>query len=110
MLNEGGCVLLNIISSIEGNASLFLQAELATYREVFPRVYIFAVMDPSDLQMVQSTILLAVKSSANPAMTNDDPEITEYLQHDVTGLVGESLPVLTDEYAPVDFYTNKAIK
>jgi len=110
MLNEGGCALLNIISSIEGNASLFLQAELATYRAVFPQVYVFAVMDPSDRQMVQSMILLAVKSSDVPVMTSADPEITAFLQHDVTGLVGASLPVLTDEYAPVDFYTNKAIK
>ncbi|NTV83838.1 MAG: fused MFS/spermidine synthase [Bacteroidales bacterium] len=110
MLNDGGCVLLNIISSVEGNSSLFLQAELATYRDVFPHVYVFAVMDPSDRQMVQSMILLASKSTESPASNSEDPEIASYLQHDVTSQISASLPVLTDEFAPVDFYTNKAIK
>jgi len=110
ILNDGGCVLLNIISSLEGDASLFLRAELATYREVFPYVYVFAVMDPSDRQMVQSTILVAVKSAEKPGWKSEDPELAEYLLHEVSGLIATDLPVLTDEFAPVDYYTNKAIR
>lgn len=110
MLNEGGCVLLNIISSINGDGSLFLQAELATYRQVFPYCYVFAVMDPDDRAVIQSTVLIAVKSDMEPLLDNDDAELSEFLEHDVTGLIGSSLPVLTDEYAPVDNYSNKAIK
>ncbi len=110
MLNEGGCVLLNIISSLEGKPSLFLQAELATYREIFPYVYVFAVMDPEDLFLVQSTMLVAVKSNEKPGWENEDPELTDYLRHDVTTLIPASLPVLTDDFAPVDYYTNKAIR
>jgi spermidine synthase len=109
MLNDNGCVLLNIISSIEGNASLFLQAELSTYREVFPYVYVFAVMDPADRQTVQSTILVAVKSSDKPVWESNDIEIAGYLKHEVSGLISADLPVLTDEFAPVDYYTNKGI-
>ncbi len=110
MLNDGGCAVLNIISSLGGNGSLFLQAELATYRDVFPYVYVFAVMDPADMQMIQSIILVAVKSGSRPAREENDPEIAGYLQHEVTGRILTSLPVLTDEYAPVDYYTNKAIR
>ncbi|MCU0370971.1 MAG: fused MFS/spermidine synthase, partial [Bacteroidales bacterium] len=110
MLNDGGCVLLNIISSISGHASLFLQAELATYREVFPHVYVFAIMDPEDQNLVQSTILAAIKSETVPSRENADPELSEYLQNNVTSLINKDLPVLTDEFAPVDFYTNKAIR
>jgi spermidine synthase len=110
MLNEGGCVLMNIISSLDGDASLFLRAELATYREVFPYVYIFAVMDPNDLGMVQSTILAAVKSATEPGWWNEDMELADYLAHEVTGKVVADLPVLTDEFAPVDYYMNRAIK
>jgi spermidine synthase len=110
MLNEGGCILLNIISSLEGNASLFLQAELATYKEVFPQVFVFAVMDPGDLQMVQSTLLIALKSGIIPSWESADAELAAYLQHEVTGLISSGLPVLTDEFAPVDYYTNKAIR
>jgi spermidine synthase len=110
MLNDGGCVLLNIISSLEGNASFFLQAELATYRDVFPYVYVFAVMDPSDVQLVQSTILVALKSDTKPVWEDKDTEIEGYLHNDVTDRISASLPVLTDEYAPVDYYMNKAIR
>jgi spermidine synthase len=110
MLNEGGCVLLNIISSIQGDASLFLTAELATYRAVFKHVYVFAVMDPEDLTGVQSTILVAVKSDWEPAFESPDAELADFLSHEVSGEIFTNLPVLTDEYAPVDYYTNKAIK
>jgi spermidine synthase len=110
MLNDSGCLLLNIISSVEGDASLFLQAELATYREVFPYVFVFAVMDPKDAQIVQSTMLVAVKSETSPVMESKDPELADFLSHEVTGRIATTLPVLTDEFAPVDFYTNKAIK
>jgi spermidine synthase len=109
MLNDGGCALLNIISSLDGNASLFLRAELATYRKVFPYVYIFAVMDPEDRITVQSTILVAVKSATEPAWQDEDPQLAGYLAHEVSGKVLADLPVLTDELAPVDYYMNKAI-
>jgi spermidine synthase len=110
MLNEGGCALLNIISSLDGKASLFLRAELATYRQVFPYVYVFAVMDPEDRHIVQSTILVAVKSGSEPAWLNEDPELAGFLTHEVSGQLAADLPVLTDEFAPVDYYMNKAIK
>jgi hypothetical protein len=60
--------------------------------------------------VVQSTILVAVRTDKRPEMTSDDPVFANYLKHDVTGLVGKSCPVLTDEFAPVDYYTNKAIR
>jgi spermidine synthase len=110
MLNENGCVLLNIISSLQGNSSLFLQAELATYRSVFPQVFVFAVMDPANPAIVQSTLLIALKSTIKPVWESGDAQLAEYLRHEVTDQVAVNLPVLTDEFAPVDYYTNKAIK
>jgi spermidine synthase len=110
MLNEGGCALLNIISSLEGAGSLFLQAELATYREVFPYVYVFAVEDPTDLLSVQSIILLAIKSPVEPIWESEDEEIAGFLKQEASDKVAANLPILTDEYAPVDYYMNLAIK
>ncbi len=109
MLNEGGCAILNIISSISGPSSLFLGAELATYRAVFPHVYVFAVMDPDDAELVQSTVLVAVKSGTKPVLTSPDETLAGYLAREVSAQVPH-LPVLTDEHAPVDYYTDKAIK
>jgi spermidine synthase len=110
MLNEGGCVLLNIISSVDGDAGIFLGAELATYRDVFPYVYVFAVSDPGDLTTIQSTILAAVKTSIKPLLRSEDKELAGYLANEVTDLIAADLPPLTDEHAPVDYFTNKAIK
>ncbi|MFO7615008.1 MAG: fused MFS/spermidine synthase [Bacteroidales bacterium] len=110
MLNEGGSALINIISSLDGKASYFLRAELATYRDVFPWVYVFAVTDPEDKHLVQSTLLVAMKSDHPPVLYSDDSELAEYLQHDITDQLVADLPILTDEFAPVDYYTNKAIR
>ena len=110
LLNDGGCLLVNIISSIEGNSGLFLEAELATARAVFPCVCVFAVMDPSNQKLTQSIMLAAVKSETRAGFDESDSLLNEYLTHDVTDKIGSSLPVLTDDLAPVDFYTNKGVR
>jgi len=109
ILNEGGIVMVNIISSIEGKGSEFLQAELATFREVFPQVYLFAVQNPEDRSLMQSISLIAVKSNNPVQLSSSDPEWNELMQHNITSLVKTNLPVLTDDFAPVDNYTNKAL-
>jgi hypothetical protein len=60
--------------------------------------------------MVQSTLLIALKSDVIPSWESEDAELTAYLQHEVTELISSDLPLLTDEFAPVDYYTNKAIR
>jgi hypothetical protein len=67
-------------------------------------------MDPSDQQQVQSTVMVAVKSLPAPALESDNPELNRLLAHHVTGNIKTDLPILTDEFAPVDFYSNQAIK
>jgi spermidine synthase len=110
MLNDGGCLLQNIIGSVQGDASEFLRAELATYRSVFPQVYVIAVMNPEDLTGLQSLMMVAVKSEIISPVEESDPELAYYIKNDVTVLIDADLPILTDEYAPVDYYTNRAIK
>jgi hypothetical protein len=67
-------------------------------------------MDPDDLERVQSVILVAVKSDEEPAITSPDAVLDEYLKNEVISKINLKLPVLTDEYAPVDYYTDKGIK
>ncbi|MDX9907377.1 MAG: fused MFS/spermidine synthase [Bacteroidales bacterium] len=110
MLNDGGCVILNIISSIGGESSLFLQAETATYRDVFPHVYIFAADNPQNEDVLQGTLLVALKTSSKPGLTSSDPDMTAMLKNNVTHLIAAGVPLLTDDFAPVDFYTNKSIR
>ena len=44
ILNDEGVVILNIISSINGEQGKFLRAEYATYQNIFPQVYLFPVL------------------------------------------------------------------
>lgn len=109
-LTTDGVVLANVISTMDPSNNYFLRAELATYREVFPRVLLFAVRDPEDTELLQNFMIVGLKSSLKVPLESDDPELQKYLSHIVTLDIPSDLPVLTDEYAPVDFYTNKLLK
>lgn len=109
ILNDKGVVILNIISSIEGEKGQFLRAEYATYKSIFPQVYLFPVKEPDDEDEVQNIILVALKSEQNQAFNNTDLELNEYLQHLWKKEIDTDKPVLTDDYAPVDYYISKTI-
>jgi spermidine synthase len=103
-LNDGGTVIINIISAFQGDKSKFLRAELATYKSIFPQVYLFRV-DNSDAYRVQNVMLVAVKSPAAVNFYSDNAELYSLAQMIYDAPVGDDLPVLTDDYAPVDYYT-----
>ena len=106
-LNNTGVVLVNIISAIEGERGKFLRAELATYESVFPRVYLIPVRDNNDGLRVQNIILVALKPDVKPLFVSDDQELNSYLQNLWTKEIEIDAPILTDDYAPVDYYTMK---
>lgn len=108
ILNDNGAVVLNIISSIEGEKGKFLRAEYATYKNIFPQVYLFPV-GSNDGDKVQNIILVALKSKKEQNFNDADPKVNEYLKHLWKRAVDMDIPVLTDDYAPVDYYINQAI-
>jgi len=110
MLNDDGVVLVNIISSIEGEQGEFLRAEYVTFKTVFPHVYLFLIDNISDGSEVQNIMLVALKSAERPLFENSDPELNKYLKNLWTKEVQKDMPVLTDDYAPVDNYIMKIIK
>ena len=104
VLKDNGVVLVNIISSIEGDEGRFLRAEYATFRTVFPQVFLFATHSVDNGKIFQNIILVAIKGDKIPAMTSEDPELNSYLKHLWKKKVLQDLPVLTDDYAPVEYY------
>jgi spermidine synthase len=108
-LNEGGVVLLNIASSIEGNHGKFLRAEYATYGSIFPQVFIFPVNKSLDRLARQNIILVAIKSDKNFSFKSDNPEFNSYLKNLWTKPIPKDMPVLTDEYAPVESYVDEML-
>lgn len=109
ILNNNGIVVLNIISSIEGEKGQFLRAEYATYKSIFPQVYLFPVTYPEYGSIVQNIILVALKSEQEQVFDAADLELNEYLQHLWNKKIDMNKPILTDDYAPVDYYISKII-
>jgi spermidine synthase len=105
-LVDDGVALVNILASIDGMDGRFLRAELATFKAVFSRVYLFPVADPHDSQRWQNVMLVALKAKSGADFRSNDPILAQLLTHLWTGATAEDLPPLTDDYAPVDHYTS----
>ena len=98
MLNENGMVLTNIIASIEGEDSDFIEYEYATYKAVFDDVKIFMVAN-KDRTDKQNLILVGIKG--NPQI--DETKSSEYLQYldmEVTDFETDK-NIVTDDFAPI---------
>ncbi|WP_058366769.1 spermidine synthase [Haloparvum sedimenti] len=107
-LSEDGILVANLISAPSGPASRFYRAEYATMNEVFPQVYAFPTAGPG---VVQNIELVATKdgdrvSQAALRERNERREIGLDLSEEISNYRAEEdpgdVPVLTDEYAPVD--------
>lgn len=108
-LAPDGVLFANFISSIEGRKGRFLRAELATMKRVFSQVYLFPIDDAEDGARVQNIVLVALKSDKRPAFYSNDREMNAYLGRLRIGDVPEDLPILTDNFAPVDAYVGEII-
>ena len=80
-----------------------------TYKEIFPQVYLFPVRDKSNAYLVQNVVLIALKSQTIVSFENDNPELNEYLNHLWKKDVQRDVSILTDDYAPVDWYMKDLI-
>lgn len=107
-LTDDGVVIFNLGGAIRGEASGFLQAELKTYRQIFPRVYLFKVNADYTDEQLQNLIIVAVKEKNASLLVSDEAETTELLEH----LYAKDLPldreILTDDLAPVEYYNSFA--
>jgi len=103
LLNDGGIVLINVIQAVKGKSSLFLQAELKSFMQVFPQVYLFADRGAHQREEIQSTIILAIKSNHPYVFNSNDSSIDSLLFKRVVEEIPLSQEVLTDDFAPVDY-------
>jgi len=103
-LNNNGVVLSNLISAIEGDKGKFLRAEYATYKSVFPQVYLLPVQNKDQATTSQNIILLALKSTATPTWTSANSDFNEYLSHLWRQPILHDVPVLNDDFSPVEQY------
>lgn len=103
-LAPGGVYVVNLISATSGAKGKFLRAEYWTFKSIFPQVYLFPVSDKNNPELVQNIMLVALKSAEKPSFQNRNPELQKFLDHLLTAEPPNDLPILTDDYAPVDNY------
>ena len=114
ILVEDGAVFANLISSLDEKNNQFLRAELATYKSVFPNVYLFAVQYPNptgqEKEYFQNIMLVGLKSPVEPKLISENVEMNGYLQHRIIDKIKNDENILTDEYAPVEYFASKALR
>ena len=88
-LNKNGVYLTNIISSIDGENSKFLKAEVNTLKQVFENVYIIPCNDTYDYERQQNIMVIA---------TDDTLDIEENISLNFD----DDTVILTDNYCPVE--------
>lgn len=106
-LNDNGVVLINIISSIEGDKSKILKSEYATLKSIFPEVYAFAVANVEKRFDIQNIMLVATKSENQFELKSDEKLIQGFLNNYIDLDALEGGMILTDDYAPIDSLTAK---
>ncbi|MBI1851612.1 MAG: fused MFS/spermidine synthase [Planctomycetes bacterium] len=106
VLDDDGVAMVNVISAVDGPRGKFMRAEYATYRAVFPHVYVVPMGDPRYAEWPQNVVLIALKKDS--PLLNGSPEISDV---ELAGYIGgrrtsvvQDVPVLTDEFAPIEQY------
>ncbi len=113
-LNDKGAVYANVISSLNEANNEFLRWELATYKSVFPQVYVFAVQYPNpteaEKKYFQNFIIVGLKSDDVPSFKSDNEMLNNYLSNLYKGNLDFDNDILTDEYAPVEYFASRALE
>ena len=108
VLDDDGVAIVNVGGSIRGRTSKFFQAEIATYRAVFPNVFVFKVIPDHADERTQNLMIVACKSNCDRTPDSTDADISRMLTHRYTADFPVDMPVLTDDLAPVEYYNSFA--
>ena len=108
VLKDDGVIIFNAGGALEGRSSRFIRAEIATYKKVFPQVFIFKVAPEKQDSDTQNLIIVASKTETPLSFDSQNPEIERLLSHLYAKDFQPTEPVLTDELAPVEYYNSFA--
>ncbi len=108
VLKDDGVIIFNLGGAIKGDSAKFLQAELETYRQIFPQVHLFKINADYTDEQLQNLIIIARKSKNVAPLTSRDPEISNLLKHLDDRKTNSEIKILTDDLAPVEYYNSFA--
>ncbi|MFA6254612.1 MAG: fused MFS/spermidine synthase [Patescibacteria group bacterium] len=116
-LTDDGIFILNIIAALDGDKAKLFQAEYKTLQSVFPQLYLFPTRyyNGENQGKYQNLVLIATKNQTRltkqelvKEATSKQKELLEHLWEGPLEL-DPSLPILTDNFAPVDYYISKLL-
>lgn len=106
VLKPGGVVIFNLGGAVKGKASRFLNAEIATYKQVFPQILLFKVRPERPDTDVQNLIIVASKNENSPNLESTDEQLSKILKNAHSEPFALNEAILTDDLAPVEFYNS----
>jgi spermidine synthase len=119
-LHDDGVLIANYFGSLAPDTRPMLYSVLRTMRAVFPQVYVIATESPAS-EKLQNFIFIA--HNASPPGTRIDlrqAQAVEFAYPMLKGVAAlewrpadgslESHPLLTDDFAPVEYYAANAIR
>ena len=107
-LNEDGALIMNLGGALTGDGSGFLRAEIATLRQIFPQVRLFKVDAAKRDDEMQNLIIVANNKRLPDKIETQDSKLKALLDNEFRGPLDLTLPPLTDDLAPVEFYNSIA--
>jgi spermidine synthase len=111
-LSDNGVFIANIITSLNGKSSDLFRAEYKTLDTVFPNVYVYP-LSLNQEQMVQNVIIVAHKQDTrleNKTINQDynlSFNIVDFVDKEYNKSIKiDDVPILTDDFAPVENFMN----
>jgi spermidine synthase len=105
-LKDDGVVIFNVGGALTGASNGFLQAELKTYRQIFPQVLLFKIHPENSDEKLQNFIIVALKSKTAAPLESENPDFNALLKHLYPNPPEQQIEILTDDLAPVEFYNS----
>ncbi len=106
-LKDEGIYIMNIISSTNGAKSNYFKAQYNTTAQVFDKVLVFPVLDTNNEDLVQNIIILAYKGEKEEKELIKSIETNRYLNSLYSVNKDDFDMILTDDYAPVEYFIGK---
>jgi glutaminyl-peptide cyclotransferase len=116
-LSPNGIFVANFIGSLSPDKPSLILSEIRTIQEVFPETFVFATESP-DIPNAQNIVVLAVNNDipAGPVIDPFPQTIPAPLPSNMMSLLVplerynlSQYPILTDNYAPVEYMTGKIL-
>jgi spermidine synthase len=106
-LKEDGVLIANFYGSLAPDTRAAIYSVLRTMRAAFPQVYVVATVDPAS-EALQNFIFVGHNAS-NPDRRTDLGKAAA-LEWRAADALLDSYPVLTDDFAPLEYYAASAIR